>query len=406
MPFVIFAAPIFSPNAARFIDATAALPDIRLGVITQDRLENLAPHSGSRIVAHWRVDDILDAGQIAHAAQALAGRFGAIHRIFGAYEQLQVPLAQVREWLGIEGMRSEAAHNFRDKARMKALLRQAGLPCARFRLVRDQSEAWGFADEVGYPLVLKPHAGAGALSTFRANDPDALWEALHASAPSTDHPVVVEEFITGDEHSLETISIGGRAVWHSLTRYYPTPLEVLRNPWIQWCVVLPREVDDPRYDDIRRAGSRALEVLGMETGLSHMEWFRRQDGSIAISEVAARPPGAEITTLISRAHDIDFVAAWTRLMVFGAFDPPPRRFAVGAAFLRGQGQGRVRAIHGLDQAEREIGALVTDVKLPQLGQQPASGYEGEGWIILRHPETAMVEQALLRLISVVRVELG
>ena len=39
-------------------------------------------------------------------------------------------------------------------------------------------------------------------------------------------------------------------MWHSLTHYYPTPLEVLRNPWIQWSVVLPREIDDPRYDDI------------------------------------------------------------------------------------------------------------------------------------------------------------
>jgi hypothetical protein len=94
-------------------------------------------------------------------------------------------------------------------------------------------------------------------------------------------------------------------------------------------------------------------------------------------------------------------------MVYGEFDPPERRYAAGAAFLRGQGSGRVVAIHGLEQAERELGELVTDVKLPEVGQTPTAGsYEGEGYVLLRHPETAVVKDALLHLISIVRVELG
>ena len=231
---------------------------------------------------------------------------------------------------------------------------------------------------------------------------------MDAATPAPDRPVLLEEYVTGDEHSFETVSIDGRAVWHSLTHYYPSPLEVLRNPWIQWCLILPREVEEPQYDDIRRAAFRALEVLGMETGLSHMEWFRRPppDGTIAISEVAARPPGAQITTVVSRAHDFDFVAAWARLMVFDEFAAPPRRYAVGAAYLRGQGSGRVKAIHGLDQVQHEIGSLVVDVKLPTAGQTPTGSYEGEGFVILRHPDTAVVQRALRRLISLVRVELG
>jgi biotin carboxylase len=201
---------------------------------------------------------------------------------------------------------------------------------------------WHSRAKVGFPVVVKPPAGAGAISTFRCDDDKSLLEAIAKSAPTPGNAALVEEFITGDEYSLETISINGRAVWHSLTHYYPTPLEVVRNPWIQWCVVSPREVDDARYDDIREAGSRALEVLGMDTGLSHMEWFRRRDGTIAISEVAARPPGAQITTLNSRAHDIDFVRAWAEVMVFGTFERPVRKYAVGVAFLRGQGSGRIR----------------------------------------------------------------
>jgi hypothetical protein len=93
-------------------------------------------------------------------------------------------------------------------------------------------------------------------------------------------------------------------------------------------------------------------------------------------------------------------------MVFGDFAAPPRKYAVGAAFLRGQGSGRVKAIHGLDQVQRELGALVVDAKLPPAGHAPTGSYEGEGFVILRHPETAVVQRAVHRLISLVRVELG
>jgi biotin carboxylase len=407
MPLVVFVAPWFSGFALRAVEALAGLPEVRLAVINQDTEEKLAPHLRERLAAHWRVENVFDGDQIAHAAGSLSRQLRQpVHRLFGALEQLQVPLASARERLGVEGMSVEAAKNFRDKARMKTVLREAGVPCARHSLASSETEARAFAEEVGYPLVVKPPAGAGSLSTFRVNDSAALGEALRLSTPSAQEPVLLEEFIRGEEHSFETITIGGRAVWHSLTRYHPTPLEVLRNPWIQWCVLLPREVDDPKYDDIRRAAFRALEALGMDTGLSHMEWFRRADGSVAVSEVGARPPGAEITTLISRANDIDFMRAWARVMVFGEFEAPERRYAAGAAFLRGQGRGRVKSVHGLEQAERELGPLVVDVKLPAVGQSPASGYEGEGYVILRHPETSVVEQALLRLISLVRVELG
>jgi hypothetical protein len=49
---------------------------------------------------------------------------------------------------------------------------------------------------------------------------------------------------------------------------------------------------------------------------------------------------------------------------------------------------------------------VVEVKLPGKGQAPGSGYEGEGYVILRHPETRVVVDAVRRLMELVRVELG
>ena len=133
------------------------------------------------------------------------------------------------------------------------------------------------------------------------------------------------------EYSFDSIVVDDRMRWHSFSHYYPTPLEVLENPWIQWCVVLPRSIDDPLYVRVREVAAAALGALGLRNGMSHLEWFLRQDGSVAISEVGARPPGAQFTSLLSYAHDLDFYVAWGRLMATGHFEPPPRRWARNSA---------------------------------------------------------------------------
>jgi hypothetical protein len=170
--------------------------------------------------------------------------------------------------------------------------------------------------------------------------------------------------------------------------------------------MLPRDIDDAEYTPIVEPAFRALEALGLQTGFSHMEWFRLQGGRIAISEVGARPPGAQFSSLISYAHDFDLYQQWPRLMVFDEFEPPERRYAVGAAYFRGQGAGRVRDITGLDEAQRRYGELVVEVQLPRAGQAPSDSYEGDGFVIIRHPESEVIEAALADIVQIVRVQLG
>jgi biotin carboxylase len=404
---VAFVAPFFAETTLRFLDATTRLPGVHVLLVSQDPADRLPPGLRARLAAHERVTDGLDPHAILDAIRHATPRLARpATRVIGALEQLQVPLAEVRQALGVSGLSVDAARNFRDKARMKDVLRAAGVPCARHHLAQTPDEARAAARSIGYPLVAKPPAGAGARGTYRVESDAQLEDVVRASPPTPAAPLLLEEFIRGDEHSFDAVTIHGRPVWHSLTHYSPGPLEVLRHPWIQWTVLLPREVDHPRYDDIRSVAARALAALGMGTGLSHMEWFRRTDGSVTVSEVGARPPGAQFTTLISYAHDVDFYAAWARLLVFEEFDPPPRRYAAGIAFLRGQGEGRVTRIAGLGEAQAELGQLVVEVKLPKAGQLPGSSYEGEGYVVLRHPETEVVARALARLVQLVRVELA
>lgn len=406
MPDVVFVAPYFLPTTARFIDAVGRTPGVRLGLISHDPREKLGPDVSNRLTSHLRVDNTLDTAHLVGAVAAIGRQMGGIDRLMGPLEELQVPLAVVREQLGIAGIDVETARNFRDKDRMKSVMARNGLPCARHRLVGTADEVRRFISEVGLPVVAKPPAGSGTRNTFRLNDPQQVEDWLAWSSPARDQPTLLEEFVIGEEHAFDCVFVKGRPVWWNITRYYPTPLQVMENPWIQWAVILPLDISGPEYEDIRQAGPRAIATLGLETGLVHMEWFRRPDGSIAISEAAVRPPGAQFSTLISYAHDFDLYAAWARLMTYEEFDPPERKFAVGAAYLRGQGQGRVVGITGLERAQAVAAGTVVEVQLPKEGQTPSGHYEGEGFVIVRHPETSRVEEAIAAIVRNVKVELG
>lgn len=405
MVVAAFVAPFLAEATTRFVAAAAQLPGVRLGVVTSEPAERLPPVLREHLAGHWRVEDPLDPRQIAEATRGLSRQIGPVERLVAALEQLQVPLAHVREGLGIEGMDVQTALNVRDKARMKTVLRDAGVPCARHQLVGSAAEALSFAEEVGFPLVAKPPAGAGAQATYRLDDGDSLHAWLRSVPPRPDAPGLLEEFLVGEEHTFDSVTVGGETVWGSVADYLPPPLEVLRNPWMQWVVLLPRDIDTPQYAGIHEVAPAALRALGVRDALTHMEWFRRPDGSVAVSEVAARPPGAQLSSMLGYAHDVDFYRAWAELVVLGRFDPPERRYAAGTAYLRGQGRGRVRAVHGVEELQRRFGHLVVEARLPQPGQPASSSYEGEGYVIVRDPDTEVVRDALWRIVTGLRVQL-
>ena len=72
----------------------------------------------------------------------------------------------------------------------------------------------------------------------------------------------------------------------------------------------------------------------------------------------------------------------------------------------GLGAGRVTGVHGLEEVLYNLGDLVTDLRAPRLGEPKGLSYEGEGWIIVRHPETQKVRDALSYVVETVRVELA
>ncbi len=402
---VVFVAPYAMEATNRFLGAFLGIDGAEVAVVSSDPVERFPETFRDRLAGHWRVGDCLDPDQLAHGVGSVGARLGGVDVLSGILEPLQVPLAEVRERLGIPGMNAATAENFRDKARMKAVFEASGIPCARNARVDSAEAARRVFADWQTPVVVKPLAGMGARSTFRLDDAAAVERWLFETPPTDGTPALMEEFLTGREFSFESVLVGGELVWHSIGRYDPTPLTVVENPWIQWSVVLPRRIDGDEFAAIRSVGAEAVRALGMTTGLSHLEWFLRPDGSIAISEVGARPPGAQIATLMSWAHDTDMYSAWARLEIHGEFDPPERRYAVGAAYLRAQGSGRsISSVIGIERVSEHTHRMVVESHLPTAGSARSESYEGDGYVIVRGDDSDEIDAALNEIVSVIRVE--
>jgi hypothetical protein len=65
----------------------------------------------------------------------------------------------------------------------------------------------------------------------------------------------------------------------------------------------------------------------------------------------------------------------------------------------------VRAVHGVEELQHRLGHLVVEARLPAPGQPASSDYTGEGYVIVRHPETAVVRAAVAQIAEGIRVEL-
>ena len=137
-------------------------------------------------------------------------------------------------------------------------------------------------------------------------------------------------------------------------------------------------------------GRGVLKALGMDTGFTHMEWYRKPDGEVVFGEIGARSPGGKLVDQMNFANDFDLYREWARTVCWRSFDARPhRRYHVAALFKRAEGTGRIRRVEGVDEIRNRLGdSLVVSDILP-IGHPRRDWKQtllSDGFMILRHPE--------------------
>ena len=131
-----------------------------------------------------------------------------IDRIECLWEPGIILAARLREEFEVPGLTVDQATPFRDKEQMKQVLDRAGIRTPKHIAASSVSAVWEAADSIGFPVIVKPIAGAGSADTYRVNDRNDLRDAL----PRLRHvpAVSVEEFVEGEEFTFDTITVNGK----------------------------------------------------------------------------------------------------------------------------------------------------------------------------------------------------
>jgi carbamoylphosphate synthase large subunit len=385
---VIFVEPFFPANQRQFARALAEAGATVIGIgeypadALDDQLKGWLQH-------YEQVSSVTDVEAMTQAVRWTQDKLW-VDRIEATIEAHTMATAQVRQACTIPGTSVRTAWLCRDKPSMKQALREAGVPTAASAAVNSAAQAQAFAEQVGFPLILKPRSGAGAAGTTAVHDTAELERALGVFGGEGAESIAVEEFVEGHEGFYDTITVGGQVAMDFVSHYFPNVLEAMRTRWISPEFISTNRVDTVGdYAELREMGARVIGALGIETSATHMEWFFGPKG-LRFSEIGCRPPGVGAWDLYSAGNDIDIYREWASAIVAGrTARAPSRRYASGIVALRPDRDGHISGYSGVDELHRQFGEWVIDTHLPPPGtptQAVAAGYMANAYVRMRHPD--------------------
>jgi len=393
---IVFVEPSFPPTQRQFVRALAEVGASIIGV--GERPTDALDEQLITWMSHYhQVPSVVDVGVMTDAVRWIQDKLW-VDRLEATIEAHTLAAAQVRENCAIPGTSVRTAWLCRDKPSMKETLRAAGVPTAASTAADNAETVQAFANAIGYPLILKPRSGAGALDIVRVNSRAELDATLGRLGEQAVESIAVEEFVEGHEGFYDTLSIDGNAVVDFISHYYPNVLEAMRTRWISPQFVSTNRVESVAdYGQLRALGARVNAALGIGTSATHMEWFFGPKG-LRFSEIGCRPPGVGAWDLYSLGNDLDLYREWANAIVHGhVAAQPSRRFASGIVALRPERDGHITGYSGVEEVQARSGEWVIDAHLPPPGtptQPIEAGYMANAYMRMRHADYDVLREHL------------
>lgn len=381
---VVMLSPAYPAEMAYFTRGLATVGARVIGV--GDQPPGALPEAARNALAHYEHVNLADESAVLRALQGLAHHV-SIDQIECLWEPYMILAAHLREAFGLPGMSVEETIPFRDKERMKQVLDAAGIRTPWHMSTRTVAGVWEAAEKIGYPLIVKPIAGAGSADTYRVDSAAQLNDVL----PLLRHvpEISVEEFVDAEEFTFDTICADGDILFEHVLWYRPRPLQMRMHEWVSPVSISVRDLSVPHLTRGCDMGRAVLRALGFRSGFTHMEWYRKHDGDVVFGEIGARPPGARVVDLMNFATDGDTYVGWASAVVHGSMEPLDHRYNAGAIFKRARGEGRITHTEGLDELLRRYGDSVVLVDVLPVGSPRRdwrSTVTGDGMIVVRDHE--------------------
>lgn len=254
-------------------------------------------------------------------------------------------VARLREHYSLPGIRSDSVAVMTHKHLQRKLWTEAGVPCPVWHVVNNVQEARSAFKAIGGVSILKPVDSAGSRGVrVVSREQDVAPAFAHAQSLSSSGTVILEEFVVGTEHTIETLTDKGRTVVLAVTKKKKVPgtdntvASELASP--DYPPELVKKISQTCID--------ALAALKYTDGPGHTEMLLTPQGRLVLVETACRGGGFMVADgVVPRASGFDLSGNAALQAVGKTLEWPPKieRKAVVLRFVPSL-PGRIVSISG------------------------------------------------------------
>ena len=267
---------------------------------------------------YYKVSDLGNYEEVYRAVAFLIFRYGRIDWLESNNEFWLERDAKLRTEFNISsGFKTEDMEKIKHKSAMKAYYAKAGIPTCRWHLAVEYEAAKAFAHEVGYPVVVKPDNGVGAVSTYKLKS-DADLDYFFAT--KDDNIYIMEEFVNGEVRTFDAIiNSKGEPIFATGNVTVGSIMDIV-NDADNSLFYIVKDLSPEMYE----AGIKTVKAFDVKSRFVHLEYFvLREDkeglgkkGDILGLEVNMRPSGGISPDMMNFANELDVYKIWADMIAF------------------------------------------------------------------------------------------
>ncbi len=286
--------------------------------------DELIPELKNALHEYYRVSNLENYDEVFRAVAFFTYTYGKIDYLESNNEYWLERDAKLRTEFHITtGFTEQDIEKVKYKSAMKAYYAAAGIPTARYHLIRDYDAAAAFAAKVGYPVVVKPDNGVGASKTYRLKNEEEL---KYFFATKDNVQYIMEEMVKGYVRTYDgIIDQNGEPIFET-GNVTPSCLMDVVNDLDNSIYYIVKELPD----DVKDIGRRTVKAFDVKGRFVHLEYFVLTEdqpslgkkGDLIGLEVNMRPAGGFTPDMYNFAYETDVYKIWADMIAFNRSEKP------------------------------------------------------------------------------------
>ncbi|RHM59467.1 acetyl-CoA carboxylase biotin carboxylase subunit family protein [Coprobacillus sp. AF33-1AC] len=328
--------------------------------------DSLHPETKSILVEYYRVNSLENYDEVYRAVGFFIGKYGRIDYIDSQNEYWLEMEAQLRLDFNIaSGTRPKELKAMKYKSKMKSVYKKAGIPTARYQLIKKQQDLYDFVEEVGYPVVVKPDNGVGASDTHKLSNKKEVLKFLKNKTKGVSY--IAEEFVYGHVETFDGITDSHKNILVCTSHVL---LDSIMDSVNHHCD-MGFYSQMVKGSDIETIGKKVVEAFDTTQKFFHFEFFRLEKdkaglgkkGDLVGLEVNMRAPGAYIPDMMNYAYDCNVYDIYAQMIVNDSYQEElKQKYCIGYVGLR----DHVSYVHHNQQIKMKYGEqIITYEPVPE-----------------------------------------